>query len=342
MLPARRLRGEGALRLDVAAWISREELFPEQGPVLVAVSGGPDSTALLAVLAGLAGHRGVVPVAVYVDHGLRADTELDWRAVTASAARVGTACLRVEAAVGSGPGLEARARVARYAALERATNEQGAVAIATGHTADENVETVLLNLLRGAGLDGLAGIPPRRGRVVRPLLRVWKAEAIELCAVSGLPVRFDPMNADLRFARVQVRTRVLPLLERANPAVREVLARQAELLRDDAAFLEAQVPAGAFACENGGVRFTAAVLAHAEPAIARRIVRAGLRALTGRQWGSAADVDAVLGVARSGGRTGLMAGLAARRRAGDVVVFRARGRPAPSLTSPPTRREASA
>ncbi|HEY8218459.1 MAG TPA: tRNA lysidine(34) synthetase TilS, partial [Acidimicrobiia bacterium] len=137
-------------------------------PVVVACSGGPDSLTLLAV----ACDRGLDPVAVHVDHGLRPSSAHEGARVAAAAAALGARADARSVEVGPGPNLEARARDARYGALEDAAEAHGATAVLVGHTADDQAETVLLALLRGSGSAGLAGMPVRRGRIVRPLLRV--------------------------------------------------------------------------------------------------------------------------------------------------------------------------
>src|SRR5262249_33042123 len=141
--------------------------------------------------------------------------------------------------VGGGPNLEARARDARYEALERVRVRGGAAAILVGHTRDDQAETVLLQMLRGAGLPGLAGMARRRGLIVRPLLGVRRGETRELCARLGLAPVHDPMNDELQHRRVWLRREIIPELERgADRDLVEVLARQADVLRDDDAVLE--------------------------------------------------------------------------------------------------------
>jgi tRNA(Ile)-lysidine synthase len=230
--------------------------FPPAGTeVDCAVSGGPDSLALLA----LAVTAGCEVTAIQVDHGLRPGSAGEADVVRRAADRFGArfAALRVD--VAPGPNLEARARAARYAALPA-----GAL---TGHTADDQAETVLLNLVRGAALDGLAGMDPSR----RPLRRLRRSETRALCASLGLEPVADPSNEDPAFRRNRVRHELLPLLSAV--AVRDVvpvLARQADLLREDARVLDDL----AAALDPTDARSLAA----APPALARRAVRAWLRA----------------------------------------------------------------
>jgi tRNA(Ile)-lysidine synthase len=184
------------------------------------VSGGPDSLALLV----LAVASGCGVTAVHVDHGLRPGSEGEADVVARAAARFGASFRSVRVEVAEGPNLEARAREARLSALG-----PGA---ATGHTADDQAETVLANLLRGAGVDGLAAM--RKGPT-HPLLRLRRAETAALCDRLGLvPVR-DPTNDDPRFVRTRIRHELLPLCSAiAGRDVVPVLARQAEVLAGDA------------------------------------------------------------------------------------------------------------
>lgn len=146
----------------------------------------------------------------------------------------------VEVAGRGGP--EAAAREARYAALDGVAEKCGAVAVLLGHTLDDQAETVLLGLARGSGLRSIAGMASavrENGRYRRPLLGLSRATTRAACADAGLPVWDDPHNADLSFARVRVRTQVMPVLEAAlGPGVAEALARTAQLARDDADALD--------------------------------------------------------------------------------------------------------
>ncbi|HEV3352028.1 MAG TPA: tRNA lysidine(34) synthetase TilS [Acidimicrobiales bacterium] len=247
--------------------------FPAPGTeVTCAVSGGADSLALLA-LACAAGCRAT---AVHVDHALRPEASAEADVVSAAAARLGAAFRAERAPVTPGPNLEARARQARFAVLPPD--------VLTGHTADDQAETVLLNLLRGAGLDGLTGMGPGR----HPIIGLRRSETWTLCDEMSLtPVR-DPSNDDLAFRRNRVRHELLPLLDDvAQRDVAALLARQAELMRDDAALLDALAEAidPTDAC----------ALAAAPVPLARRAVRAWLRE---EHPPAAAAVERVLAVAR--------------------------------------------
>ena len=137
--------------------------------------------------------------------------------MAAFAKQLGTGFAAETVAVPPGPNFEARAREARYAALERARERLGATAVLVGHTRDDQAETVLLNVLRGAGVPGLAGMPARRGTVVRPLLGVPRADLAAVCARLLLSPLDDPMNADPAHRRVWLRREVIPALEAGGP-----------------------------------------------------------------------------------------------------------------------------
>jgi tRNA(Ile)-lysidine synthase len=247
--------------------------FPP-GDVTCAVSGGADSLALL-VLAVEAGCR---VTAVHVDHGLRADSAAEAEVVRDAANRFGADFRSENVDVAPGPNLEARARAARYAVLP--------ADVLTGHTADDQAETVLLNLLRGAGLDGLAGMRPEG----HPILALRRSDTEAVCAAHGLTPVADPSNLDPVHRRNRVRHDLIPLLnDIAERDVVPVLARQAALLRDDAAALDAmRVDAT-----------DASALSTAPVAVARRAIR---RWLAADHPPDAATVERVLAVARGEAR----------------------------------------
>ncbi len=283
----------GVDRLDgLDAWVARLVAVDDLAVgarVVVGCSGGADSLALLV----LALARGFVVCGVYVDHGLRPEAGFEARVVQRAARRFGAAARTLPVEVAPGPNLEARARDARYAAFARAARDFEADAVLVGHTRDDQAETVLLNLLRGSALSGLAGMPLRRGDVRRPLLAMRRTETRELCARLALaPVR-DPMNEAMHFRRVWLRREVIPALERgADRDLVEVLARQAELLRDDESLLDELAARSADAVDD-----VDRLLALAPP-ISRRVVRRWL----GSPPPSSATVDRVLAVARGGAR----------------------------------------
>ena len=219
----------------------------------MACSGGADSLALLA----LAADAGVGPVAAHVDHGIRPGAGAESLVVERAARRLGAGFRAERVTVAPGPNLEARARSARYAALERVRRAVGASVVATGHTADDQAETVLVNVLRGAATDGLAGMAARRGTIVRPLLGLRRADTHAVCRARGLDPVVDPMNADPAYRRVFVRREVLPALERAaRRDLVPVLARQAEVLRAESELLDELASDALLRC--GGTELRAA------------------------------------------------------------------------------------
>ena len=233
----------------------RQRGWPLRGErVVVAVSGGADSTALLLALEELKrlGLLGVEAAAAHLDHGLRGEAAAaDARWVEGLAREHGFECILGRASVLKGAraareNLEQAARRARYEFLAGAARECGARAVLAAHTLDDQAETVLLRLLRGSGAEGLGGMTPERtletgGEVFlrRPLLN-WarRADTEGYCRERSVEFRFDAMNDDERFARVRVRRRLLPLLETLNPRAAQALARAAALLREDSAALD--------------------------------------------------------------------------------------------------------
>jgi tRNA(Ile)-lysidine synthase len=215
---------------------------------------------------------------MHVDHGLRPGSAGEVEVVRAAAERFGAALKAVTAIVEPGPNLEARARAARYRALPPD--------VLTGHTADDQAETVLLNLLRGAGLDGLAGMRPDR----HPLLRLRRAETRALCDELGLVPVEDPSNLDPAHRRNRIRHELLPLLDAiAERDVAAVVARQAEVVRSDVDLLDEL----ASALDPTD----AAALAAAPVGLARRALRGWLRDDDGHPPDAAA-VERALAVAR--------------------------------------------
>jgi tRNA(Ile)-lysidine synthase len=206
------------------------------GVVLAAVSGGPDSMALLHVLARLAPKLGLAVHAHGVDHGLRAAAAAELDAAAALASSLGVPFATTRLAVAAGGNLQARARAARYEALAIAARSCGAAAIATAHHADDRAETVLLRLLRGAGPRGLAALPASAPLgesgllLVRPLLRARREAIRAHVARHALPHATDPSNADPRFLRTRVRQELLPLLTDLSPGIVDHLVALADQL----------------------------------------------------------------------------------------------------------------
>ena len=211
---------------SVRAFARRHAIF-RPGPLVVAVSGGTDSVALALILAELREEFGLVLHLAHFDHRSRP------RSSAADAAFVAEIADRIGAPIRVGraeqaPKSEDDARRDRYGFLRRAASEIGAGAIATGHTQDDQAETVLLHLVRGAGLAGVAAMRPLRDGIARPLLAIGRAETEAICKAAKIRPREDPSNTSLKFARNRIRHRVMPELERINPQVRAALARFAD------------------------------------------------------------------------------------------------------------------
>jgi len=200
----------------VRATLRRHAMLAPGDTVLVALSGGADSSALLLLLSRLAPDLGLTLRALHVDHGLRPDSARDADAARALGRRLGVPVDVVRVAVTGTGSIEEAARRARYAALEAHADAIGAARIAVGHTADDQAETVLMRLLEGAGVRGLAGIPPVRGRIVRPLLALRRRELVAELQAAGLEWIEDPTNRDPKFLRNRIRHEILPYLAAAH------------------------------------------------------------------------------------------------------------------------------
>lgn len=257
---------------------------PEGATIVVALSGGADSLALAAAAAFEAPKRGIRATSVTVDHGLQPGSD----AVAARAAEQATALgleariVRVEIGDATDDGPEAAARDARYRALGDAAEDVGARAVLLGHTLDDQAETVLLGLARGAGAASLQGMAPVRqdddGVLwMRPMLTVRRATTRAFCAASAFDVWDDPHNLDDRFARVRVRERVLPVLEaEIGPGIAEALARTAEQLREDAEAFDEMIHEtieDIVEHAEAGISVSVAALAANPAALRNRVIR---------------------------------------------------------------------
>jgi tRNA(Ile)-lysidine synthase len=252
--------------------------------VLAACSGGADSLALASALAFEGPRLGLRAGGVTVDHGLQPGSAAQASRVTQALTELGlNPVLSVTVAVAQPggqvayPGPEAAARTARYAALDQVASAQAASAILLGHTLDDQAETVLLGLARGSGARSLAGMAPRSGRYLRPLLGVRRAQTVAACAAVGQRPWDDPHNSDPAFSRVRVRTRLLPTLEaELGPGVALALARTARQLRADADVLDAMATTEAERIADGQPGWDAAALAALPDAIRGRVLRSAV------------------------------------------------------------------
>jgi len=235
---------------DVVALATRERMFRRVSRVLVAVSGGADSVACLLVLLGLRERFGFDVEAVHFDHKLRPESAADMDAVRKLCADLGVECVTGEGDVAAvaarqRQGIEETARMMRYQFLAFVADKEGADCIATGHTADDQAETVLMRIARGSGVRGIRGMLPVSGvpgaserRLVRPLLGARRAETEAICAEFGVTPIVDPSNADPSYTRNRVRGAVLQQLRALNPSVDDALRGLAESAREAFSFIE--------------------------------------------------------------------------------------------------------
>jgi len=261
-------------------------------PVLAGVSGGADSTCLLHGLARLGWHV----TAAHFDHQLREDSSQDAAAVERMALGLGVGYIGGGAdvralALREGLSIEEAARAARYRFLFAQARQRGAQAVLVGHTADDQVETVLMHLLRGSGLSGLRGMDYRSLHegwdgvipLARPLLGLGRADTETYCAANGLDPLRDPSNADTIYFRNRLRHELIPYLETYNPQIRQVLLRTADVLRGEYDLVEAAVGQAWQTCQGqrgaGYVRLELGALHQLEVGLLRGLLRRALSEL---------------------------------------------------------------
>lgn len=311
--------------------LRRHRLIPQDSRVVVAVSGGPDSVALACVLHELqrAGGFAVAGLA-HLNHTLRGEAaHADQRFCAELAGRLGVP-IDVETAEVARLARERRTSIenagrrARYEFFERAAARAAADRVAVGHTRNDQAETFLLRLLRGAGPRGLAGIRPQVGRIVRPLIDATRAEVLEYLDARRLPFRQDETNRDVSIPRNRIRHELIPLLERQfAPGVVDVLAREAAIARDDAEYLDRLAIETAARIvllkEASRIRLDAAALGEVPPALARRVVRDALDGGDAPFVGFE-HIDALLALSERGSVD--LPGVRATRRGGVITVER--------------------
>lgn len=266
---------------QAAAFADRHEMLPAGSAVLIALSGGGDSMALAACLQELAQERELTLFAAHYNHQLRGeearrdeDFVRDWCQQQGIPLTIGRGDVAQEANA-QGRGVEETARDLRYAFLAQTAQTVGADRVATAHNADDNAETVLLHLVRGAGLDGLTGIPPVREPFIRPLLTTPRADIDAYLAQKEIPHVEDATNADPAFARNRLRREVMPVLRELNPAFSTTLAGNLEHLRQDRDLLHrmAKRVSDRASVEDGRVILAAQELAGLPKPVAVRVVK---------------------------------------------------------------------
>ena len=312
-------RRVGQLGAEVVSLVGRA-LGDGSGPLVVALSGGADS----AVLAWALRECGWRHRAVHVHHGWPGSDRMQ-SAARAVADRLGLELVVVAVDTSRSGSPEAVAREARYQALERGlgTGER----IVTGHTLDDQAETVLGNLLWGSGLDGLRGIHRHRPALVRPLLDVTRTQIRELAALLGLPFADDPANQDASYRRVRIRRALAGWERTLAPGIGRRLADLARLVETDLAFLDRASAAGRVESLGGSVRVAAGEIRTLPAALAARVVRRALRTIGEGYPGVRRDVDVVLRAAVDG-TEGRVSGGHPVARVGAYVVIGAGDRPA--------------
>jgi tRNA(Ile)-lysidine synthase len=309
-------------------------LIPERASLLVAVSGGGDSVALLHLLSRLAVRRDHRLVVAHLDHGLRRGSRADRRFVERLARELGLTCIGERLEIGrlklKRESPEESSRRVRRAFLLGSAKQAGADLIVTGHTMDDQAETILMRLVRGAGATALTGMAESGpGPFVRPLLELEREGLRAFLSRRDLAFRDDPSNRDLRFDRNRVRRLVLPALTEAlNPRAARHLVKAARLLREDAVYLdgEAEGRLEALVWAGGGaLSFDAGELARQPRPIGKRVVRLALeRAGVDPRRIGARHVEGVLGLAVGPGakELHLPGGVLARRRGRRIILRR--------------------
>jgi tRNA(Ile)-lysidine synthase len=297
----------------VIAYAAEHRLLPSGGTVLVALSGGGDSVALLHILARTAEATGITIEAAHLNHSLRgAESDEDEEFCRGLCGRLGIS-LTVERLGehaldrGTGVSFETAAREARRTFLDRTARDMGACRIATGHTGDDQAETVLQRLMRGTGPSGLAGIlPVNDGLWVRPLLGCSRGEVREYLAHLGADFREDSTNRDTSILRNGIRHELIPFIEsRFAPGIRGALAGLAELSRVQEEYLDMCVEELLRACrvyeDSRKILLDGAVFASYHTALRSRAIRACLEKLEGRGRDTdRGEVERILGVLESG------------------------------------------
>lgn len=274
------------LRKHLMEWNEQHKLFVSGSAVVVAVSGGPDSVALCHAMTRLASTWSLRIVAAHVNHGFRGqESDAEQQHVEAMVSAWGipceSACLDIPSVLEKeGGNAQDIARKLRYAFLEEVARKHGAVSVLLAHHADDQAETVLMRLMRGAGADGLEGIPMRRQdkgiELLRPLLSIYKEDLLHYCEYNGLNYVTDSSNASFKYLRNRIRLEVLPYLTQFNPQLIASLARTAEVLAGEQDFMNKEAEAALeriAICESDSVKLSRADFLSAPVALQRRMIK---------------------------------------------------------------------
>ena len=327
---------------SVRRTIRTHGLLPAGSRVAIALSGGADSVALLLALGELSKTEGFqIAGAAHLNHQLRgaeSDGDEQFCRDLAATLNVPIEIERVDVAQlarETGASIEHAAHVARYAFFDRAAASLGAATVAVAHTKDDQAETFLLRLLRGAGPRGLSGMHPRTGIVVRPLLETSRSDVRDFLQAHGVAFREDASNADIAIPRNRIRHELLPLLDiRFAPGIVDVLDREATIAREDADYLDAAAASAAARLvirTPRGVELDAAALVAEPPAVARRIIRLAQQMVAGSDHFVGFDAGEAVrrfAVSKSTGQLDLP-GHRVNRRGAMLVLTPSRGREKP-------------
>ena len=322
------------LNAKVKETIRKYRMLDPGDRVVVAVSGGPDSVCLLSVLHALAKDLDLTLHVAHLDHRFRGEeSAADARFVEGLAQDMGIAATSESLDVPAycaerGLSAQAGAREVRYAFLQQCAKAIGARRIALGHTANDQAETLLMRLVRGAGISGLSAIPPVRENIIRPLIGMTRSEVLAYLQEKGTDFRTDPSNEKPLYTRNRVRHELLPVLERFNPRVMEALAAEAFLLRDENEVIEAMLPdiiQKVLSVEREAVRIGREAFSRLLPALQRRVLRKAIELVAGddaidHSWIRTGEALGFMTEAQSGRSMEVPGGLLLEREYDDLVI----------------------
>ena len=293
--------------------------------VLCACSGGPDSAALLFALSRLGPELGFSLAVASVDHGLRSQAHADVAIAERQATAVGVEFHALHVRVSAGSSVQARAREARYEALKELATRLSATRVATGHTQDDQAETVLSRLLRGSGVAGLSGVDPcRPDGVIRPLIDCSRSEVRCFAREHAEAIASDPSNQDERFERVRIRTHLLPVLRAEDSTLEQHLADLADDARGYTQLIELLAAELVRAAQLDPKTLQISALITQPSVLRRSAFRLWLRRTLGQVPGRAELMQLDASVSRRGGEVWLRNGYCVRVEQGDRLCLRAR------------------
>ena len=314
--------------------INKYRMLDRGDKVLVAVSGGPDSVCLLSVLHALAKDLELTLHVAHLDHRFRGEESAsDARFVAVLARDMGIAATSESRDVPAycaerGLSAQAGAREVRYAFLQQCAKATNAQRVAVGHTANDQAETLLMRLVRGAGISGLSAIPPVRENIIRPLIGTTRNEVLAYLHEQGIDFRTDPSNEKPLYTRNRIRHEMLPVLERFNPRIIETLATEAFLLRDENEAVEATLPATlqkVLSAKGESVRIRREQFNDLLPALRRRVLRKAIELVAGDDavdlsWIRTGEALGFMAEAQSGRSMEVPGGLFLEREYDDLVI----------------------